>query len=172
MTTLRCLLLLSLVFAAGACRRAQTSTPAPAAPAGPVAPAWKLQDVNGKVVSSDQFKGKVVVVDFWATWCPPCRAEIPGYIALQKKYAGEGLVIVGISVDSDANAPQTVKAFMAKLGVNYPVVLADDEVQAAFGGMEYIPTTFIIDREGRIRDKKVGVEAVEAYEAKLLKYLR
>jgi thiol-disulfide isomerase/thioredoxin len=178
MTTLRCLLILSVIFAAGACRRTQTSPagpvaagPAPAGTAVP-APAWKLKDVDGQVVSSESFKGKVVVVDFWATWCGPCRTEIPGYIALQKKYASDGLVVIGISVDRDANAPQTVKNFMEKLGVNYPVVLADDEVQAAFGGTEYIPTTFIIDRDGNIREKKVGAVPVDVYEATLLKYLK
>ena len=179
MTTLRCLLILGVVIATGACRRAQTSSPgpAPAEPAAPAgtavaAPAWKLKDVDGNVVSSESFKGKVVVVDFWATWCGPCRTEIPGYIALQKKYAGDGLVVIGISVDRDANAPQTVKNFMEKLGVNYTMVLADDAVQAAFGGTEYIPTTFLIDREGNIRDKKVGAEPVDVYEATVLKYLK
>ncbi|MBI5689729.1 MAG: TlpA family protein disulfide reductase [Verrucomicrobia bacterium] len=154
----------------------QAAAPGAAAPSaqalprlGP-APAWQLKDVNGAPVSSDQFKGKVVVVDFWATWCPPCRAEIPGYIDLVKKYGAEGLVIVGISLDQAG--PEVVKAFAGKTGINYPLVMGDDQVVAAFGGVEGIPTTFLIDRTGQIRDRKVGAEETADYEKKLLAVLR
>ena len=78
------------------------------------APTWSLKDVDGKPVSSEQFKGKVVVVDFWATWCPPCREEIPGYIALQKKYGKDALVVIGVSLDQAG--PSVVKDFAAKNG--------------------------------------------------------
>ena len=143
-------------------------------PIAPIpAPTWTLKDVNGQTVSSEQFKGKVVVVDFWATWCAPCRVEIPGYIELQKKYGPEGLVIVGMSVD--AQGPGVVKKFVEKHGMNYPVVMADDQVQAEFGGEEgltAIPTTFIIDRDGKIRDRKVGAEHTKDFEARLVKYLK
>jgi len=134
------------------------------------APAWKLQDLAGKTVSSEDFKGKVVVVDFWATWCPPCREEIPGYIELQKQYGPEGLVIVGISLDQQG--PDVVKPFAAKYGINYPLVMGDEKVVADFGGVEGIPTTFLIDRNGVIRDRKVGMEPKAEYEAKILKVLR
>ena len=134
------------------------------------APAWKLQDVDGNVISSTQFKGKVVVLDFWATWCPPCRAEIPGYIALQKKYRDAGLVIIGVSVDQQG--PGVVKKFITSMHVDYQIVMADENIQAAFGPMDAIPTTFIIDRAGIIRDRKVGLEPAADYEQAVLKYLK
>lgn len=156
--------LLSLFTAAFAWAEPVAPTPAPT---------WTLRDVNGQTVSSEQFKGKVVVVDFWATWCAPCRVEIPGYIDLQKKYGPQGLVIVGMSVD--AQGPGVVKKFMEKHEINYQIVMADDQVQADFGGEEgltAIPTTFIIDRDGNIRDRKVGAEHTKDFEARLVKYLK
>ena len=133
------------------------------------APAWKLTDVDGKVVSSADLKGKVMVVDFWATWCGPCRQEIPGYIELAKKYGKDGLVIVGVSLDQEG--PEVVKAFGKKFAVNYPLVMADEEVQKAFGGLEVIPTTFLIDREGQVRDRKIGAVETAEYEQRILSVL-
>lgn len=144
------------------------STAGKAAAALPViapAPAWKLKDLDGKLVSSDEFKGKVVVVDFWATWCPPCRAEIPGYVDLYKKYGKDRLAIVGVSLDE--SGPAAVKEFVKKFNINYPIVMGDTDVVGAFGGMDAIPTTFLIDRTGQIRDKKVGAMDAEQYERKI-----
>jgi thiol-disulfide isomerase/thioredoxin len=145
--------------------------PLRALPVPPVpAPAWKLKDVDGNVVTSDQFKGKVVVIDFWATWCPPCKAEIPGYVRLQKKYAADGLVFVGVSVDEDG--PVVVKKFMKEYGVTYTIVMASEAMVAAFGPIEGYPTTFIIDRDGNIRDKKLGAKPTDAYEKEILEVLK
>jgi cytochrome c biogenesis protein CcmG/thiol:disulfide interchange protein DsbE len=140
---------------------AAAATPAPVT----VAPGWKLKDVDGNPVTLSQFKGKVVLLDFWATWCPPCRTEIPRYVALQKKYADDGLVVVGVSVDSVATS--VVKKFMKDMGINYIVVMADDSIQDAYGPIDGYPTTFIIDRAGRIVYKKTGAKPVSAYEKKI-----
>jgi thiol-disulfide isomerase/thioredoxin len=127
-----------------------------------VAPAWKLKDLAGREVSSEQFKGKVVVLDFWATWCVPCIGEIPGYIELQKKYGAQGLMIVGVSVDQ--KGPDVVAKFAKAKGMNYTIVMADDAIADAFGGFDVIPTTFLINRDGRIIHRKAGAMPHEEYE--------
>jgi thiol-disulfide isomerase/thioredoxin len=157
---------LSLLLAAAPLSRAAAITPVPA-------PSWKLVDVDGKTVTSDQFKGKVVVIDFWATWCPPCKAEIPGYVALQKKYADSGVVIVGVSKDDEGpGRPALVKKFMESRGINYTIVYSSDEIEAALGGIDAIPTTFIIGRDGKIHNKKVGAEPTEDFEKELVGVLK
>ena len=129
---------------------------AQAAEASPsiTAPAWELKDVDGKTVKSSDFAGKVVVLDFWATWCPPCKAEIPGFVELQKQYGDKGLVIVGVSLDEQG--PEVVTPFMKQFSINYPVVMGDAKIVQAFGGIRGIPTTFVIDRSGKIVSGHVG----------------
>ena len=156
-------LALSLLLTAPILRAGDDFKPAPA-------PAWQLKDVNGTVVSFDQFKGKVVVLDFWATWCAPCRSEIPGYVALQEKYAKAGLVLVGVSLDRES--PEVVKKFMTDQKINYQIVLGDEKIAEAFGGVEAIPTTFIIDRQGTIRYRKVGAMPAGEFEAVVTPFLQ
>jgi peroxiredoxin len=138
---------------------------------GQIAPAWKLKDLDDKEVSSEQFKGKVVVLDFWATWCQPCVAEIPGYAALQKKYGADGLVVVGV-LYRDPKTAAYVKKFAAEKGLNYTVVVGDDAIADAFGGLEALPTTFLISRAGRIVHQKVGAVPHEEYEKLVVQALR
>ena len=118
-------------------------------------PGFTVTDLDGKTVSFADLKGKVVLVNFWATWCPPCRAEIPDLIALQEKYR-DTLVVLGISEDEDAT-PQAVKAFGVAQKMNYPIVMKTPELAKIFKGVSALPTTFVIDPEGKIRQRHVGM---------------
>ena len=156
-------MLIAAVLAAAAVRATPPAAPTPA-------PSWSLKDLDGNAVTSGEFKGNVLVIDFWATWCQPCRTEIPGYVALQNKYAKDGLVVLGVSTDTAG--PAAVKKFIAKNGVTYRILMSDTAVEAGFGGMDAIPTTFIIDRDGMIRDRKVGALPAAQYEKLLLTFLK
>jgi len=117
-------------------------------------PNFALKAADGQTVELYKLKGKVVIVNFWATWCPPCRAEIPDFVSLSETYKGRGVAFVGISLDEKGWS--VVKPFIAKNKITYPIVLDNGKTQTAYGGIEYIPTTFIVDRTGRIVDKVVG----------------
>ncbi|MFT3783178.1 MAG: TlpA disulfide reductase family protein [Nibricoccus sp.] len=129
------------------------------------APSWKLQTIDGKELASTELAGKVQVINFWATWCPPCKAEIPGFITVQEKLGREGLVIVGISLDQDG--ADVVKRFAENNKMNYPVVMSDGKIDTAFGQFEGIPTTFIVDRKGVIRAMDTGYMSADQLEKTL-----
>lgn len=137
---------------------------------GAAAPSWELRDVDGKTVKLSDFKDKVVVLDFWATWCPPCRKEIPGFVALQKQYGKDGLAIVGISLDQDGAAK--VKKFIKANGMNYPVVMGNEDLSRDYGSIRAIPTTFVIDRAGKIVSKHVGYEDQAVFEKEIKPLLK
>jgi thiol-disulfide isomerase/thioredoxin len=117
-------------------------------------PPFLVNDVSGHNVSTAQLHGKVVIVNFWATWCPPCREEIPELIALQKKYQ-DRLQIIGVSMDED-DPPAYVKAFADKAGINYPVVMGT-EIAKEYGGVPALPTSFVVNADGRVVQKHVGL---------------
>jgi peroxiredoxin len=121
---------------------------------GKPAPAFVLRNLEGQEVRLADFKGKVLIVDFWATWCGPCRAEIPHFIALQTQHDPKGFSMIGISTD---NTPEVVKRFVIEQKINYPIVMADMKVQRSYGDIQAIPTTFVIDKKGIIRYTYVGV---------------
>lgn len=134
---------------------------APAAEPAP-APEFTVTTLDGAVVSKASLQGKVVVVDFWATWCAPCVEEIPGFVRLQEKYRDDGLVVLGVSLDR--KGADHVRAWAAQRGVNYLLAMGDDALVEAFGGFDAIPTTFLLGRDGTVRHRKTGAMPAEDYE--------
>lgn len=136
---------------------------------GQPAPAFALKNLDGKTVSSSEFKGKVIILNFWATWCPPCRVEIPSFILLQKKYEEKGFTFIGVSLDEDG--PRIVKNFVKSAGMNYPQLMASYEVVMNYGNFEAIPTTFVIDRKGIVRNVLQGYHTQSVFENEIQKLL-
>jgi cytochrome c biogenesis protein CcmG/thiol:disulfide interchange protein DsbE len=134
-----------------------------------LAPDFKLQSTEGKSIKLSDFKGKVVIVDFWATWCPPCRKGIPDLIDLKKKYGSKGFEVIGVSVDSDTK--DKVIPFIKENGMNYPVVYSESNVLELYGGIHNIPTSFVIDKKGKIVASYVGLTPKATYEDHIKKLL-
>jgi cytochrome c biogenesis protein CcmG/thiol:disulfide interchange protein DsbE len=127
--------------------------------AGPTAPDFSLKDLSGQTVTLEQYRGKVVLLDFWATWCPPCRMTIPMLIKLQDKYRDDGLVILGISIDDPQQITDKDLRYFIKINkINYPVLRYNQKVMKDYfeGERVSIPTMFVVDRNGKIRDMIVG----------------
>ena len=123
------------------------------------APSWQLSDLDGNQVAFSDLKGKVVLIDFWATWCPPCSKMIPNLVKLDTEYSDQGLEVVGISLDEEGAS--AVKPFNERNGVKYRSLLASEQVVNAFGGITGIPTTYLIDRKGNIVGNHTGYVPLE-----------
>ncbi len=128
--------------------------------------AFTLPTTDGVEISFSDFQGKTVLIDFWATWCPPCREEIPEFVDLYHRYKGRGVEIIGISLDK-GNA-EGVKKFVEEFGIQYPVVIADEEVVHTFGGVRAIPTTFLVNSKGRIVKKYIGLHPGKEFEQDII----
>jgi cytochrome c biogenesis protein CcmG/thiol:disulfide interchange protein DsbE len=133
------------------------------------APDFTLPAVDGSMVSMSDYKGKVVLVDFWATWCPPCQEMIPILSKLHKRYSKEGLVILGVSLDRDGLGE--LGTFVHENMIQYKVVMGDNRISNAFGGVSSIPTLYIVDREGRLVRKLTGYHTYGQLEEQVKKYL-
>jgi len=126
------------------------------------APDFTLNDLSDKEISLSDFKGKTVIIDFWATWCPPCKQEIPHFIDLYDQYKDQGLEIIGIALDQGGK--KKVAAFAAENKINYTVLLGNQEVSDLYGGIDGIPTTFLLDKDGNVRKKYIGYKEKEVFE--------
>ena len=124
---------------------------------GREAPDFSLPLTDGSVLKLSNYRGKIIILDFWATWCGPCKMEIPGFINIMDKYSDRGVVIIGVSLDANLTMEQ-LAAFGRKMGINYQIGMPEDNeaISYQYGGIGSIPTTFTIDRQGRIRDKING----------------
>ncbi len=146
------------------------SAPKPkVAASGNAAPDFTVTDIDGHKLALSDFKGKVVLLDFWATWCAPCRAEIPHFVEMQNKYGSQGFQVIGISMDDDA---KPVREFYQQYKMNYPLAVGDDKLADRFGGVMGLPVNFLIDREGRIHSKHLGATDVSVFDEEVTALLK
>jgi peroxiredoxin len=136
---------------------------------GVQAPDFDLATLDGRRVKLSDFRGKAVLLNFWATWCPPCKIEMPWFEDLQKQYGKDGLVVLGVAMDD--TEPPKIAEFAHEMGVNYQVLLGTDQVSDDYGNVQYLPTTFYVDRNGIIVDKAAGLFSREEIENDIKKIL-
>ena len=126
------------------------------------APEFSLKDADGRTVSLADYKGKVVLLNFWATWCGPCKIEIPWFIEFEQKYKDRGFAVLGVAMDEEGF--EVVKPYLEQAKVNYRVVMGNDSVATLYGGVDSLPTSFVLDQDGRIAATHVGLVSKSDYE--------
>lgn len=132
------------------------------------APDFSLTDLSGQKLSLSSYRGKVILLDFWATWCDPCKAEIPHFVDMQDRYGPQGLQVIGLSMDDDE---QLVRDFRQQFKMNYPVAMGNPDLASQYGGILGLPITFTIDREGRIVSRHIGATDPAVFEAEVRRLL-
>ena len=156
------LLVLSvLLITAHACRSTRSTT---TQAENQLAPDFTLQDLMGHPLSLSSYRGKVVLLDFWATWCTPCREEIPRFVEMQSQYGGRGLQILGVSMD---DSPEPVREFFHNFKMNYPVVMGTAKTGELYGGILGLPIAYVIDQQGRIRARHIGATPLSTLESEI-----
>ncbi|MEO0224593.1 MAG: TlpA disulfide reductase family protein [candidate division WOR-3 bacterium] len=129
---------------------------------------FQFKTIDNKVLDLSQFYGKVIIVDFWATWCPPCTKEIPHFIELQEKYKNE-VQFIGLNVGEKESQ---IKEFVKSMGINYIIGYSNDNIEKLFGGINGLPTTFIIGKDGKVKAKAIGYRSKEWFENQIISALR
>ncbi len=129
-------------------------------------PDFTVKDLQGREISSADFRGKVVLIDFWATWCQPCKQEMPGYQKLLDRYGSRGFAVIGFKFDTMMDMEDPI-LFAKKIGVRYPLAVAADDLKQKFGGIEGLPTTMLYDRQGMLQKKVIGFEYTNVIESEL-----
>ena len=164
---------LMLFFGIRKAHRAPVAELGPATSGSPAksrpAPDFSLQSLDGKTLRLSDFKGKAVLLNFWATWCEPCKIEMPWFVDLQNKYGAQGLQVLGVAMD-DSDKKDIAK-FVKDMGVNYPVAIGKEAVGNDYGGVQFLPETFFIDRAGRVQDKVFGLKGKGEIEDSIKKIL-
>src|SRR6516225_3110938 len=168
----RLLFLSLLAVGLAGCNEHSVSPPQPkevAVAAGEIGsrlPDFSFEDLQGREISSADLHGKVVLIDFWATWCQPCKKEMPGYQKLLDRYGSRGFAVVGLKFDTMMDTEDPIQ-FAKRIGVRYPLAVASDDLKLKFGGIEGLPTTMLYDRHGILRTKIIGFEYTDTFEHEL-----
>lgn len=165
-----CLLLLCLAALAG-CNHPARPVQAKeakigAGEIGSLLPEFSARDLEGREISSADLRGKVLLIDFWATWCQPCKKEMPGYQKLADRYGARGFAVIGFKASMMADTEDPL-IFAKKMGVHYPLVTATGDLMQKFGGLEGLPTTLLYDRQGVLRKKVIGFEYTDVFDSEL-----